>query len=186
MSVSDPSERLACHVSSATLPGLTRPAPSLLPLTLQITWREFFNRQKRVIHEDGFALVLTKAEIVTNEGLASTRILCSGSGAPRGDALAQRRRWSGLAEVRRGCPCPPAARASLLLFYQQTGLWSQALGCSHGIWHEEHGVQTLQGGRVGWKWEGFCPAPELLCRSHCSVIFLILVGCVQLSISCSE
>lgn len=75
MSVSDPSERFGCHVSSATLPGLPRPAPSLLPLTLKITWREFFNRQKTVIHKDGFALVLTKAEIVTNEGLASARAL---------------------------------------------------------------------------------------------------------------
>lgn len=154
MSVSDPSERFGCHVSSATLPGLPRPAPSLLPLTLKITWREFFNRQKTVIHKDGFALVLTKAEIVTNEGLASARALCTGSGArPCGDALARRRRWSGLAEVRGGCPCPPAAKALLLLYYQQMGLWSQALGCSHGIWHEEHRVQTLQGGRVGWKWD---------------------------------
>lgn len=56
-------------------------------------------------------------------------------------------RWGG------GCPCPPAAKALLLLCYQQMGLWSQALGCSHGIWHEEHRVQTLQGGRVGWKWD---------------------------------
>lgn len=75
VSVSDPSERLGCHVSSATLLGLTL-APSLLPLTLKITWREFFNRQKRAIYKDGFALVLTKSEIVTNEGLASVRALC--------------------------------------------------------------------------------------------------------------
>lgn len=55
-------------------------------------------------------------------------------------------RWNGLAEVRRGCPCPPASRALLLLSYQQTELWSQAVGCSCCIWHEEHRVQTLQDG----------------------------------------
>lgn len=98
MSVSDPSARLGCHVSSATLPGLTPLAPSLLPLAFKITWREFFNRQRMVIHKDGFALVLTKAEIVTNGGLASERTLCSGS-RPRGDALAQHKvEWTGRGE----------------------------------------------------------------------------------------
>lgn len=131
--VSDPSEP-GCHVSSATPPGLPRPAPSLLPLTLKITWREFFNRQKTVIHKDGFALVLTKAGIVTNEGLASARIRCAGSGAsPPGDALTQHKvGWTGRGEE--GLPLSPCTRALLLLDCQQTGLWSWALACSHGIW----------------------------------------------------
>lgn len=53
-----------------------------------------------VIHKDGFALVLTKAGIVTNEGLASVRTLCAGSGAcPPGDALAQHKvEWTGRGE----------------------------------------------------------------------------------------
>lgn len=114
MSVSDPSARLGCHVSSATLPGLAPPAPSLLPLTFKITWREFFNRQRMAIHKDGFALVLTKAEIVTNEGLASVRTLCSGS-RPCGDALAQRKvEWTGRGEE--GLPSSSCSQSLITAF----------------------------------------------------------------------
>lgn len=75
MPVSDPSEpRLSCQLRHAA--GTASSGPLLLPLTLEITWREFFNRQEMVIHKDGFALVLTKAKIVTNEDLASVRALC--------------------------------------------------------------------------------------------------------------
>lgn len=47
-------------------------------------------------------------------------------------------------------------------------------------------MQTLQGGRVGWKWDRVS-ALHLNCFAVVTVVlsFLILVSCVQLSISCS-
>lgn len=98
--------------------------------------------------------MLTKAEIVTNEGFASVRLSVLAVEHVLMGMLWLDTRWRGLAEVRRGCPGPLAAGP-----YYCSTTSKQSLGPEILAVPLVFGMRNTECNpyRVAWKGIGFLP-----------------------------